>query len=114
MMPSLGSMSRPADVPHLRPAGSSPQLRVTFGAGFGSPSPVIGFPAFAADCADSVADGVRRESVRLYAVSRRTAQANVEESIRDLGMTVSSSVFDQCSCTGGFTVDAGLVPFRIQ
>ena len=41
-------MSRPADVPHLRPAGSSPQLRVTFGAGFGSPSPVIGLATFAA------------------------------------------------------------------
>ena len=45
----------PAVVPHLRPAGSWPQLRVTFGAGFGSPSPVIGFATFAADCADNVA-----------------------------------------------------------
>src|SRR5689334_1243852 len=52
MLPSFGSMSSPADVPHLRPAGSSPQLRVTFGAGFGSPSPVTGFGAF--DCAESV------------------------------------------------------------
>src|SRR5215212_3103682 len=48
MLPSFGSTSRPADVPHLRPAGSSPQLRVTFGAGFGSPSPVTGLGAF--DC----------------------------------------------------------------
>ena len=56
MWPSFGSMSRPADVPHFRPAGSSPQLRVTFGAGFGSPSPVMGFATFAAPCAaDNVA-----------------------------------------------------------
>src|SRR5262245_25961907 len=32
----------PADVPHLRPAGSSPQFLVTTGLGLGSPSPVIG------------------------------------------------------------------------
>jgi hypothetical protein len=30
-------------------------LRVTFGAGFGSPSPVMGFAAFGAVCADIVA-----------------------------------------------------------
>src|SRR5688572_20786723 len=47
--PSFGSISRPADVPHVRPAGSSPQFLVTFGAGFGNPSPVIGFGTF--DCA---------------------------------------------------------------
>ena len=58
----------PAVVPHFRPAGSWPQLRVTFGAGFGSPSPVIGFATFAADCADNVA----RESGLLYAVSRKS------------------------------------------
>src|SRR6266545_1841473 len=77
-------MSRPADVPHLRPAGSSPQLRVTFGAGFGSPSPVIGFATFAADCADNVA----RESGLLYAVNRKTAQAPIVEiRIRGVVMT---------------------------
>src|SRR6185295_9436132 len=77
-------MSRPADVPHLRPAGSSPQFRVTFGAGFGSPSPVIGFATFAADCADNVA----RESWLEYAANRKTAQApNVEIRIRGVGMT---------------------------
>ena len=36
-----------ADVPHFRPAGSSPQLWVTLGAGFGSPSPVMKFPTLA-------------------------------------------------------------------
>src|SRR5215218_10271740 len=46
MLPSFGSTSSPADVPHLRPAGSSPQLRVTLGAGFGRPSPVIGLATF--------------------------------------------------------------------
>src|SRR6188474_2787167 len=44
-LPSSGSMSTPAVVPHLRPAGSWPQLRVTFGAGFGNPWPVSGLPA---------------------------------------------------------------------
>src|SRR4029077_18463587 len=38
-------MSMPAVVPQERPAGSWPQLRATFGAGFGNPSPVTGFPA---------------------------------------------------------------------
>src|SRR5687767_13379906 len=41
MLPSLGSMSMPALVPHCRPAGSSPQFLVTFGVGFGNPSPVM-------------------------------------------------------------------------
>src|SRR5215813_6983216 len=84
MLPSFGSTSRPADVPQLRPAGSSPQLRVTFGAGFGSPSPVIGFAAFAADCADNV----ERELGMAYAVNRKSAQApNMEIRIRGVGMT---------------------------
>src|SRR4030095_10846973 len=38
-------MSRPAVVPQVRPAGNWPQWRMTFGAGFGSPWPVIGLPA---------------------------------------------------------------------
>src|SRR3954470_3525900 len=71
MLPSFGSMSMPADVPHLRPAGSSPQLRVTVGAGFGRPSPVIGFAAFAAVCADTEAP----ESELTSAVQSNTAQA---------------------------------------
>src|SRR5215208_218435 len=97
MLPSFGSTSSPAEVPHLRPAGSSPQLRVTFGAGFGSPSPVIGFATFAADCADNVT----REAGLLYAVSNKTAQAPTVESpatprlrtasrIRDVRMAISS------------------------
>src|SRR2546427_4007643 len=85
-------MSSPADVPHFRPAGSSPQLRVTFGAGFGSPSPVMGFPTFAAGCADNVA----RESRLPYAVSRKTAQANVENRIRGVGMTPPREALPLC------------------
>src|SRR3954468_5392179 len=73
MLPSFGSMSMPADVPHLRPAGSSPQLRVTFGAGFGSPSPVIGLAVFAAACAASDAPASELTS----AVSSSTAQAPI-------------------------------------
>src|SRR5262245_51614343 len=44
MLPSIGSISMPADVPHFRPAGSLPQFWVTIGAGLGRPSPVIGLP----------------------------------------------------------------------
>ena len=81
MLPSFGSTSSPADVPHFRPAGSSPQLRVTFGAGFGSPSPVMGFATFV--CADNGA----RELGTLYAISRKTAQApNVESTSRDVAI----------------------------
>src|SRR4029079_13342265 len=77
-------MWRPSAVPHWRPAGSSPQLRVTFGAGFGSPSPVIGFATFAADCADNVT----REPGLLYAVNRKSAQApNMDITVRGVGMT---------------------------
>src|SRR5687767_5521472 len=43
MLPSFGSMSMPALVPHCRPAGSSPQFFVTFGVGFGNPSPLMKF-----------------------------------------------------------------------
>src|SRR5262245_35246495 len=82
MFPSFGSRSRPADVPHLRPAGNSPQFRVTFGAGFGRPSPVMGFPTFAA-CADSVA----RELEMAYAAVSASAQTPMVESrIRGAGM----------------------------
>src|ERR671923_2632433 len=75
-------MSTPADVPHLRPAGSSPQLRITFGAGFGSPSPVMGFPIF--DCASSV---FALSPVSIEAVKRNTAPApNMESRIRGVDM----------------------------
>src|SRR6187431_1451042 len=47
MLPSFGSMSMPADVPHVRPAGNSPQFCVTFGVGLGSPSPVMKLATFA-------------------------------------------------------------------
>src|SRR5262245_21926384 len=70
MLPSFGSTSIPADVPHFRPAGSSPQLRVTFGAGFGRPSPVMGF-ATLAPCAETVA----RVPKALHAATANTAQA---------------------------------------
>src|SRR5262245_58107975 len=44
MLPSVGSISMPADVPHFLPSGSLPQFGVVTGTGFGSPAPVIGFP----------------------------------------------------------------------
>src|SRR5262245_41834014 len=50
-LPSFGSMSSPAVVPHLRPAGSWPQFFVTVGFGFGKPWPVTTFGAGACVCA---------------------------------------------------------------
>src|SRR5262245_37630069 len=84
MCPSFGSMSTPADVPHLRPAGSSPQLRVTFGAGLGRFSPVIGFATFAAPWARSAfASRVRGSE----AIRTKKAQApTVETRIRGVVM----------------------------
>src|SRR5688572_31207174 len=85
-------MSRPADVPHVRPAGSSPQFLVTRGAGLGSPSPVIGLATF--DCADIVA-------------KHTTPAPNVESRTRDV-------FIDPPVYCGGFTLEAGRVPFRIH
>src|SRR5437870_7575935 len=83
MLPSFGSRSSPADVPHFRPAGSSPQLRVTLGAGFGNPSPVIGFATLLA-CADTVAAAPEWT----YAVSRPIAHApNMGNRNRGLSIT---------------------------
>jgi hypothetical protein len=56
---------------------------VTFGAGFGSPSPVMGFASFVAPCADNVVAPLP-ESIE--AVKTTTTQApNVESRIR-IGM----------------------------
>src|SRR5262245_1325542 len=75
MFPSVGSISMPADVPHFRPAGSSPQLRVTFGAGFGRPSPGMKFPAFAVAAAGAAAVvAVAPVPVLPQAVNRSAAQ----------------------------------------
>src|SRR5215813_10513185 len=109
-------MSIPADVPHFRPAGSSPQLRVTFGAGLGRPSPVIGF-ATLAPCANKVfvrfpvwSETVRRKMAPAPIVissSRGVVMAPPRECEQDESGRQRSS-------TGGVTLDAGLVPFRTQ
>src|ERR1700730_9122497 len=70
MLPSMGSTSMPAVVPHLRPAGSAPQLRVTTGAGFCSPSPVIGLPVVVLRAFDAAACASAR--VLMFCVTRRT------------------------------------------
>src|SRR5262245_49907377 len=67
-------MSTPAVVPHFRPAGSWPQLRWTFGAGFGNPSPVIGLPAAAA-APEGAAAVTRPSDPPLHAASRSVALA---------------------------------------
>src|SRR5216684_927361 len=71
MLPSMGSTSIPAVVPHFRPAGSSPQFRVTIGAGFGSPSPVIGLPVAVRSAFDAAICAWAR--VSMFCVARRTA-----------------------------------------
>src|SRR4029078_5344764 len=75
--PSRGSISMPADVPHVRPAGSWPQLRVTFGAGFGSPSPVIGLGGFVSPCANKILEPMAEYS---QAAERTTAHAPLTHS----------------------------------
>src|SRR5262245_59315123 len=105
MLPSLGSTSRPAEVPHFLPAGSSPQLRVTLGAGFGNPSPVIGLATLV--CADSVApENVARESTLTNAIVRAIAPAPSVSRIRvDIGPPLrlqnsTSAIGSQLSAIG--------------
>src|SRR2546425_4814235 len=64
-------MSIPAVVPHLRPAGSWPQFRVTIGSGLGSPSPVIGLPAVVRRAFAAAACASAR--VSMFCVASRTA-----------------------------------------
>ena len=91
-------------MPHLRPAGSSPQFLVTFGAGFGSPSPVMGFATF--DCADSVA----LVPEWLYAVNRKTAQAAKAESrILNVDMAPPREPNENVVMTGGLSLISGVL-----
>src|SRR6185369_15015291 len=74
-LPSFGSMSIPAVVPHFRPAGSWPQFLVTLGAGFGSPWPVIVFGttddlAGAWDCARDPAHAAMNSVAQTAASAR--------------------------------------------
>ena len=62
MCPSIGSMSMPAVEPHSRPSGKVPQFRVTVGAGFGSPAPVIGLPMSTAGASAKVSGGSGSEA----------------------------------------------------
>src|SRR5215470_10631006 len=71
MLPSMGSTSMPAVVPHFRPDGSRPQFRVTTGAGFGSPSPVIGLPVVVRSAFDAAICAWAR--VSMFCVARKTA-----------------------------------------
>src|SRR6267378_3274692 len=71
-LPSIGSISMPAVVPQERPAGSWPQFRVTFGAGFGNPWPVIGLDAGVAAAA---AAGASRDVPAPHAARSSMAHA---------------------------------------
>src|SRR6185503_7947413 len=85
MFPSVGSISIPADVPHFRPSGSLPQFAVTFGAGFGRPSPVIGFPITVTGAvAGAVADSGEHPMMRPSMLA-----SNVGVRIRSEDMAVS-------------------------
>src|SRR5262245_46461367 len=80
-------MSTPAVVPHFLPAGSWPQLRVTFGAGFGNPWPVIGSPAGAAVAEAGVAAARSPDPVAPHAVRRSVALIPAtRRKIRDVDM----------------------------
>src|SRR5262245_19247127 len=83
-LPSSGSMSTPAVVPQVRPAGSWPQFLVTFGAGFGNPSPVAGLPA-AVDAVESGAAVARSPDPPPHAVRRNVPPATTTMcAIRDM------------------------------
>src|SRR5687767_16032030 len=85
--PSFGSMSRPALVPHFRPAGSSPQFLVTIGVGFGNPTPLMGLPAVADRPLCSADDDFAAMPV-VHAANRSAAQApNAGIRIRGFDMT---------------------------
>src|SRR5215469_2917918 len=76
--PSVGSMSMPAVVPHLR---------LTIEAGFGSPLPVIGFPAVVLRAFD---DWARARVLRQCVVKRIEAPtARADHKIRDSAMVSS-------------------------
>src|SRR5262245_58310743 len=95
-LPSIGSMSTPAVVPHFRPAGNWPQLRVTFGAGFGNPWPVSGLPA-AADVVEGVAAVARSPDPPAPHDARRSvAPAPATRcAIRDMNIGLLKSSRDQ-------------------
>src|SRR5687768_11207367 len=77
-------MSMPALVPHLRPAGSSPQFLVMFGAGLGRPSPEMKLPAPRPCAASDVGAG----RPALHAASSSAAQTlNAGIRVRGLDMT---------------------------
>ncbi len=79
----------PADVPHLRPAGSVPQFLVTVGAGFGMPTPEMGLPA-AITVATGAAAGAAGAGAWPHPVSsvaaqvQRVASAANEERVDDM------------------------------
>jgi hypothetical protein len=69
----------------LRPAGSSPQFLVTFGAGFGSPAPVMGLATVAWADTDVFVVGPA-----MNAASRRAAQApEAGNRVRGLNIVIS-------------------------
>jgi len=107
-------MSTPADVPHLRPAGSSPQFRVTFGAGFGSPSPVIGLGTFTAlGCANAAAS----ETASVYVINWKTAPianaASTGFSV-DMALLVIESRVDRTHDAGFSSEEVPTVSFEVE
>src|SRR5262252_8543765 len=97
MLPSMGSTSIPAVVPHFRPDGSRPQFRVTTGAGFGSPSPVIGLPVVVRSAFDVAVCAWAR--VPMFCVARRTAapRPKMDNWTRDSAMAGSFVRADKTS-----------------
>src|SRR6185503_14480791 len=90
MLPSVGSTSMPADEPHFLPSGSLPQFAVTIGAGFGRPSPVIGFPEIGlSEAAFAEAEALAVSEFGEHPLSRMRIAANsVDVSSRGEDMVV--------------------------
>src|SRR4030095_3146586 len=89
MLPSIGSISMPADVPHFLPSGSLPQFGVVTGTGLGKPAPVIGFPATVAGVVDEVCSSgehpLSRTMIEANSVDVRTGRGE------DIAVSLSRS-----------------------
>ena len=98
MCPSIGAMSIPAVEPHSRPSGSVPQFAVTVGAGFGSPSPVIGLPVGIAG-GSAVASGASDSDAQ--PASRNTVQTNNTDFTARNDDMATSLPYDNALCRFG-------------
>src|SRR5262245_20326470 len=89
MLPSIGSISIPAEEPHIRPSGSLPQFAVIIGAGLGRPSPVIGLPtAMVLAAPESGEHPLTRTKIEAHSTDISTGRKDINE---DMAVSLSRS-----------------------